>query len=146
MYIKKEILKKRCIVCKHKFETNQPKKQCCSVECYKKYIKTLNGYNNPIKLSHGTMGALSELIVATDLYKKGYEIYRSLSPSSSSDLVIKKNNKLISIEVRTVIERNKILNFSKTNIRSNIVGVYIANIDKTAYFKPKGDKWTPIDL
>lgn len=49
----------------------------------------------------GTVGAIAELEVATDLMKKGYEVFRSLSQSCSCDLAILKNKKLFRVEVKS---------------------------------------------
>jgi hypothetical protein len=56
---------------------------------------------NMDKLSPGTKGALNELIVTTDLLSKGYEVFRSVSPSTSCDLVAQKFGILTRIEVRS---------------------------------------------
>ncbi len=51
-------------------------------------------------------GTISELMVCADLLSKGYEVFRSVSPTASFDLVAHKRNKngthkLIRIEVTT---------------------------------------------
>lgn len=52
-------------------------------------------------LSTGTTGAVSELVASVDLLRKGYEVFRALSPSCSCDLAILKDHQLLRIEVRT---------------------------------------------
>ena len=54
-----------------------------------------------MKLSTGTKGALSELLVAADLMAKGYEVFRALSPSCSCDLIANNGKGLLRIECRT---------------------------------------------
>lgn len=49
----------------------------------------------------GTVGAISELVVAVDLLRKGYEVFRALSVNASCDLAIIKDGVLLRIEVRT---------------------------------------------
>jgi hypothetical protein len=46
-------------------------------------------------------GAANELLVASDLIKKGYDIFRSESPHAPFDLVAHKDGVLLRIEVRT---------------------------------------------
>lgn len=41
------------------------------------------------------------MIVACDLLRRGYEVFRALSPSASCDLAILKAGKLLRVEVRT---------------------------------------------
>lgn len=55
----------------------------------------------PYEVPSGTIGAIAELMVAADLMKRGYEVFRALSPSCSCDLAILKNGRLLRIEVRT---------------------------------------------
>ena len=52
-------------------------------------------------LSSGSVGAVGEMRVAIDLLVKGYEVFRSISPNSSCDLIVCKNGDVYRIEVRT---------------------------------------------
>ena len=47
-----------------------------------------------------TIGAIQELIVASDLMSKGFEVYRALSPASKYDLLAIKERVVYQIEVR----------------------------------------------
>lgn len=58
-------------------------------------------------LSSGTVGAVSELVVCADLLKRGYEVFRAVSPSCSCDLAILKEGKLHRVEVRTATTYEK---------------------------------------
>ncbi len=49
----------------------------------------------------GTVGAISELIVSADLMKKGFHVFRALSPACPFDLYAMRNHKTFDIEVRT---------------------------------------------
>lgn len=49
---------------------------------------------------------MHELVVATDLLRRGYDVFRSLSPASTCDLAILKNRRLIRVEVTTAASRN----------------------------------------
>lgn len=76
----------------------------CSKECREenrrlKYVSV----NKPIydSICTGTVGAIHELLVSVDLLKRGFDVFRSLSPSCSCDLAILKNRKLIKVEVTT---------------------------------------------
>lgn len=52
------------------------------------------GYDLPksgrVDSSAGSIGAASELIVATDLLRLGFEVYRSVSPQAGCDLLVVK--------------------------------------------------------
>jgi hypothetical protein len=56
-------------------------------------------------LPTGTVGAMAELLAATDLLMKGFEVFRAVSPSASCDLAILKEGKLLKVEVRTGYKR-----------------------------------------
>ena len=53
----------------------------------------------PLPLAVGTVGAIHELAVSADLLRRGYAVFRALSPSCSCDLVIMKNGVLQRVEV-----------------------------------------------
>ena len=44
---------------------------------------------------------MHELLVSADLMRRGYEVFRALSPACSCDLVILKEGRLLRVEVRT---------------------------------------------
>ncbi len=52
-------------------------------------------------LATGTMGALSELLICADLMKRGWEVFRALSPHSNCDVLALKNGILLKLEIRT---------------------------------------------
>jgi hypothetical protein len=54
-----------------------------------------------IRLSTGKRGAISEMLVASDLLDRGYEVFRSVSQDCSCDLLALKDGKASRIEVRT---------------------------------------------
>lgn len=64
-------------------------------------IETLALLPRSSDVSPGTVGAISELIVATDLLSRGYEVYRSMSPNSTYDLIARGEAGTLRIEVRT---------------------------------------------
>lgn len=51
--------------------------------------------------SQGTVGTVSELIVAAHLLNCGYDVFRSMSPHASCDLVALKGGRTIKIEAKT---------------------------------------------
>lgn len=55
----------------------------------------------------GKTGAIVELAVAVDLLRRGFDVFRALSPSCSCDLVALKPGLVLRIEVRTMIYYEK---------------------------------------
>lgn len=53
------------------------------------------------QLCAGTVGAVGELVTAADLLQRGYEVFRSVSPAATCDLLISRNGHILRIEVRT---------------------------------------------
>lgn len=50
-------------------------------------------------------GTVAELLVAGELMRKGYDVYRALSPHAPCDLVATMGEVTMRVEVRTVTER-----------------------------------------
>ena len=94
----KEDVKQTCKECKNEFLKKQITQIYCSLKCRNRF----NGHKSEFSgIPTGTVGAIQELKVSSDLLSKGYEVFRALSPSCSCDLLILKDGKLKRIEVRT---------------------------------------------
>lgn len=65
----------------------------------------LDFYEFNYYLPSGTKGAMGEYLVCVDLLNKGYEVFRSVSPNTSCDLVILKDGKLRTLEVKVGKQR-----------------------------------------
>ncbi len=104
----------------------------CSKECKKEYLGVHRQLPN---LSSGTVGAIQELRVSVDLLSKGFDVFRSLSPACSCDLLAKKNNKYYGIEVRTAY-KNKAdrLIYTECNIRAKYLALALPD---TIIYKPE---------
>lgn len=96
-----------CLGCKKIFTAGNDKKKrkYCSISCRTNfYNKKTKGLNNSCDLNNicaGTLGAVHELVICIDLLKKGYEVFRSVSPACSCDLAIIFEGKLFRVEVTT---------------------------------------------
>jgi len=93
-------MEKFCEVCGKPYQATRDWQKYCSHECSLEVSRrcyTRVQHNLPT----GTIGAMSELRVATDLLSKGYEVFRALSQSCSCDLAILQNDKLLRVEVKT---------------------------------------------
>jgi hypothetical protein len=103
LYKKREPKPKTCPICNNVFLTSNPNKITCSLSCRNsaliKYREETSGYRTGLPAS--TTGALSELLVCSDLLSKGYYVFRSLSPNSPYDIVADKNGQIYKIEITT---------------------------------------------
>lgn len=98
---------KTCAVCGGEFDPTRraahspSRAKYCSLKC--KGLADV-GIRRPayaVKLHTGTIGALSEIVIASDLMRRGYHIFRAMSPASPFDLVAVNNDQMLRIEVRT---------------------------------------------
>lgn len=72
----------------------------CKIEAERKKIYT----RNPHRLwptSPSTVGAIHELEVCADLLKRGFDVFRSVSPNCSCDIVVIFNKQFVRVEVTT---------------------------------------------
>lgn len=51
----------------------------------------------------GSIGACAEMVICADLLRRGYDVYRSLSPNADCDLIISFKGKLCRVEVKSAI-------------------------------------------
>ena len=88
-------------MCQKTLETAQ-RKTYCSNKCRKEHAKFIyKEKNSGLNVCSATIGAIGELRVCVDLLIKGFNVYRSVSPACSADLVITKEGRLYRIEVTT---------------------------------------------
>ena len=93
-------MERYCANCNKKLPSN--KWRYCSHECETAFKAKQYRKRNPFKgKSSGTTGAISELRVSVDLLRKGYDVYRALSPNAPGDLAILIDGNLLLVEVRT---------------------------------------------
>lgn len=104
-------LERVCVQCGGKLPIN--KQKYCSYQCESLYLKRrkINTYN--VNLSRTTIGVATELKVASELFLKGYSVFRALSPSAPCDLIAIKDKHIFRIEVRTVNYYTKNTDFTK---------------------------------
>lgn len=131
-------MNRECPICHKEFKVTIWNKKYCSNECVVLAEKPYrDDYRLHYNLSHGTAGALAELIVATDLIKRGFELYRAMSQSSSCDLLALKNKKLYDFEVRTGYRNKKGSYFySKHSIKGAYLAIVIHKTNEIIY-EPK---------
>ena len=105
----------------------------CSKKCQLAFV-----YGNgvlPNKIPPGTVGALSELIASADLMRKGFEVYRALSPASSCDVLAIKGKKVFTFEVRTGYKSTdgKRITVNRTNQRAENLIIVIRGTNEIVY-------------
>jgi hypothetical protein len=71
-----------------------------------------------MKLAPGTVGAIGELTVASDLLDRGMHVFRALSPSCPFDLIATSVQGTASVEVRCAVKAPKGKYYISTIIRN----------------------------
>lgn len=127
----------QCKNCNEKHITNHSFKYFCSKKCRNTWYANQDHKKKVFDLPSGTVGTLSELMVILDLLKKGYEVYRPITPNCSGDILIEKDKekKFIKIEVRTSYKSpmsGKFL-FPNKNIHSDILALVIHRNNEIVY-------------
>lgn len=117
-------------------ERQKHKAITCSAECNRKrQVERYRAVNPRPKLCTNTAGALSEYKVIVDLISKGFEIFKAVSPSSSCDLALLKEEKLYRIEVRTgFYTPSGAISHNLANVRADIVATVLH--DQIIYLPP----------
>jgi len=124
-----------CDICGKSFESSRPNTKVCSVECFNKKKRIQLGRYADVKIPPGSVGTISELVVTVDLMKKGWSVFRAMSPSCNFDLAIFKNGTFKRVEVKTGYKSDsgKIQHPWTTNDNYDILAVYVRIEDKVYY-------------
>ncbi len=86
----------------HKVKRTRGQAKYCDPSCQKEYWKKKYAGQNTIwGVSSSTVGAINELRVSVDLLRRGYSVFRALSPSCPCDLVLLKDGDVFRVEVTT---------------------------------------------
>lgn len=96
-----------CKWCKKGYTTRIPHKLFCSVKCGNEFSRSKKPDAGVKGIPTATVGVMAELLACADLMKKGFELYRAVSPSSYSDLIAIKDSITYPIEVRTGYYKTK---------------------------------------
>lgn len=123
-------MSKKCVNCGN--EIIGQRRKYCSSRCVKSYQnKKYNSYQKDSAfvdgVSGGSVGAAHEMLVCVDLLRKGFEVFRSVSPHSKCDLIARNNGSQYTIEVRTCATRvDGSLSLSKANMNDHYYDIYAA--------------------
>lgn len=113
----------------------------CSSDCRKRRDRDLYKKHNPTSgdsKNKGATGAASELLVAADLLRRGYHVFRSVAPDGACDLLILQGKSVLRIEVKTAY-RNRDGTIGWPNVvrqegRHDILAIAVAG---DVHYKPE---------
>lgn len=126
----------KCEECGKDFVHIMQHTKSCSDECRNKRMSKKFGRYSDKSIPSGTVGAITEMVISADLMKKGYSVFRALSPSCFCDVIAIKDKKILKVEIKTgyVGLNGKVLFPKSKNINVDIHGVYSRLDDKCFYF------------
>lgn len=76
--------------------------KCTSTASNARYmVSSMRNGSGPDRVSTGSIGTISELLVCQDLLKRGFHVFKAVSPSCPCDLVAMKHGNLFKVEVTT---------------------------------------------
>lgn len=93
-------LEKVCEHCGQPF-AGRSNAKFCSSQCRNNHNKQGAIVGSGAGLCPADTGALSELVVCTDLMQRKFDVCRAVSPACSCDLIAMRNGRMFRIEVRT---------------------------------------------
>lgn len=127
--------KMSCAYCKRVFIANTHNTlYCTTCRTYKR--RALYGFSEKLYPT-GTVGAISELMVAVDLMKKRYDVFRALSSHSKCDLIATKGNKTLRIEVRSGTKGVNGTVYASRKKQADILAIFIHS-DNHIVYEPEG--------
>lgn len=125
-----------CKHCKINFVPRRRGIHYCSDKCRLEYKNHLTGrvVLTDQGLSTGEVGAIAELMVGADLLTRGYEVFRSVSPNCSCDLIAVDGEDMFKVEVRTGHRgMTDKITYNSEN-RAHIVAVYVPSERIVVYY------------
>ena len=135
-------MEKKCKFCYKIFKPKRPNNIYCSDKCRGEIARERaygNRYDYRKKLNRGQMGAVSELIICADLLKKGFYVFRAVSPSCFCDLIVTDGKKTLKIEVKSGRKtKNGVIHFQKNSSHLELIDIFaVAFKNSIKYFDTK---------
>jgi hypothetical protein len=137
-------IKGTCELCGAGYVKKKNYQKYCSKECSNENQRKVSGrYVETVGVPTGTVGAISEMVVAADLMLRGYSVFRALSPSCYCDLIASnESGEVFHVEVRTGYfnQVNKKMTYPKNKKERPIsfYGIYERNSGGVHYFGVNG--------
>lgn len=88
-------------------------------------------------IGRNTRGTINELLVASDLLKKGYEVFRAECPACSCDLIILNNLKPYRVEVKTGCRVGGEINISRSKLNLAKFDILAIVFDGVIRYEPE---------
>jgi hypothetical protein len=115
---------KPCLTCQTTFVPRNRNAKYCSIMCrptdYAVKTKNTEPTVYPTTLCSVTIGAIGELTVCADLMRKGFNVFRAVSPACYCDLIATHGPTTLVIEVRTGTHQRGRFIFPKKRLGTTI--------------------------
>lgn len=77
-----------CKHCGSEYPPRHGNTRYCGPKCVVASRRARSPLNPPNEISSGAIGAMNELLVCADLTRRGYHVFRAVSPSAPCDLMM----------------------------------------------------------
>jgi hypothetical protein len=85
-----------------------------------------------------TVGAMTELLICADLIRRGYDVFRAVSPACYCDIIARKEEVTLNVEARTGFKSGARLQFLKRYRQGVTCMAMLDTITKTVYYYQPG--------
>jgi len=79
---------------------------------------------------------MAELVAATDLMNRGFEVFRALSPNASCDLIAKRGDSTLRIEVKATVVVNGKLRSRSANRTAPVDHIALVIREGRVFYRP----------
>lgn len=100
-------------------------------------------FETVVECKIGAIGATAELLVAADLLRRGYDVYRSVASNADCDLIVGRYKKLCRIEVKSAVVRDGYVRFKshRMNLLAHDVLALCFLRDFRIEYRPPIERW-----
>ena len=109
----------------------------CTNKCRDDTYSRDSGLMGRTDISKGSVGALAELAVSSDLLGRGYDVFRSVSPNAKCDLILLNGaHQCVRIEVTTGYRNranDRVYYATHNKERFDILAVYVSRDGEIVY-------------
>jgi len=129
---------KVCVQCQTPLPVEKFKRRafCCSASCERLRLHQKYRGENPASsylCNTTTTGTINEFKVAIDLLRRGYQVFKAISPGAICDLMIYKDHQLVRVEVTTGSRVNGKLSHTKSHAKDKYDLLCVVVRDEIVY-------------
>ena len=131
-----------CEGCKKDFLPRRRNQRFCAPMCQRTTNRPADNWRSEV--GAGVSGAYAELSAAGELLRRGFWVFRNVSPHGPCDLIALKSGRAIRVEVKTQVPYARVLPKSKNYTQGIDYDVLaLVGYDNTVTFHPTLEEFEP---